>query len=112
MHGRELGYDTRLNSTKAFAALFCLLEWAQPIARAQQELAKQQRLERYAGSDELDREGRRLDRREFDETKRALHRVATGQMGWYRNRGGRYRSDMLEERLREYRELLAYLHDH
>lgn len=53
------------------------------------------RLRRYAGSDETDREGRRLDRREFKETTDALRWVATCQMGWYR-RNDRYRPDLLD----------------
>ena len=55
---------------------------------------EQERLRRYCGSHELDDEGRRLDRREFPETIRALHWLATCQMGWHRNRD-RYRRDLL-----------------
>ena len=50
----------------------------------------EERLQRYAGSHKTDREGQRLDRREFKETTEALRFLATCQMGWYRNRGGRY----------------------
>ncbi len=58
---------------------------------------EQDRLRHYAGSDETDADGRRLDRREFKETTRALHWLATSQMGWYRNENhrGRYRADLL-----------------
>lgn len=71
------------------------------LSREQQAravLVRQDRLRRYAGSDEVDDDGRRLDRREFDETKAALQWVATCQMGWYRNadQGGRYRADLLD----------------
>jgi hypothetical protein len=57
---------------------------------------EQARLNRYAGMEGTDEAGRQLDRREFEETKRALYWLATCQMGWYRNRGGRYRADLLE----------------
>lgn len=56
----------------------------------------QDRLQRYAGVDGADEDGRRLDQREFKETRDALQTLATAQMGWYRNRGGRYRLELLE----------------
>ncbi|WP_109471999.1 hypothetical protein [Ornithinimicrobium cavernae] len=70
-------------------------------ARADDELEKrereaQERLRRYAGVDGFDDEGRRLDQRQFQATRRALEFLAACQMGHYRNRGGRYPSDILE----------------
>jgi hypothetical protein len=65
-------------------------------AKARAVIEKQENLKRYAGVDGEDEEGRRLDRREFKETTDALRWLATCQMGWHRNRGGRYRTDMLE----------------
>jgi len=53
-------------------------------------------MEQYAGVDGVDEEGRRLDRREFEATTRALQILASAQMGWYQNRGGRYRPELLE----------------
>lgn len=53
------------------------------------------RLVRYAGVDGEDEDGRRLDQREFAETKKTLQWLGTMQMGWYNNRGGRYRSELL-----------------
>lgn len=96
LHGRELGYDTLRNSTKVFVALLSVLEWARPLADAKAEQLEREREERYAGSKECDEFGQRLDQREFKETKNALQRLAGMQMGWYRNRGGRYRPDLLE----------------
>lgn len=55
---------------------------------------EQERLQRYAGSNEVDAEGRRLDRREFKETMSALRWVATCQRGWYQDRGRRYRQEL------------------
>ena len=59
-------------------------------AAEQAKLDAEERLRRYAGSNKTDTEGRRLDRREFKETTKAFRFLATCQMGWYRNRGGRY----------------------
>jgi hypothetical protein len=62
-------------------------------------VTEQERLRRFAGSDEADAEGRRLDRREFKETMKALYWLAECMEGWYFNedRGGkRYRADLLE----------------
>lgn len=56
---------------------------------------EQERLRRYAGSQETDPEGRRLDRREFNETIKTLEWLADCQMGWYHN-DDRYRRDLLE----------------
>ena len=55
----------------------------------------EEQLRRYAGSNKMDTEGRRLDRREFKETTEALRFLATCQMGWYRSRGGRYHRENL-----------------
>ena len=33
LHGRELGYDTKVNSVKAFVALIAILEWLQAAAQ-------------------------------------------------------------------------------
>lgn len=55
------------------------------------------RLERFAGAKGNDEEGRRLDRREFTETRSALQWLATCHVGWYqRDDGGRYRRDLLD----------------
>lgn len=68
---------------------------AEELRIAEEEAA---RLKRYAGSDERDDDGRRLDRREFQETMDALRWLATCQMGWYDNQdrpdGLGYRSDL------------------
>lgn len=64
--------------------------------REQVVIDERERLERYAGSGETDEQGRRLDRREFKETIAALRYLSTCQMGWYRNRGGRYHADLLD----------------
>jgi hypothetical protein len=63
---------------------------------AQATADRQESLERYAGVDGADADGRRLDRREFEETADALLWLHTCQMGWYRNRGDSYRPDLLD----------------
>lgn len=70
-------------------ALAAFVEWAQPIAAARMR-AKQAELEaRYAGSDEIDQDGRRLDRRGFADVKKRLMRTLTYQWG-RRQHGKRY----------------------
>jgi hypothetical protein len=87
LHGRELGYDTLVNSTKALVLLLAILEWAQPRARAMVEQFRREREERYAGSDETDEEGRRLDRRGFEEAQQSLRWLQTVQAARFREAG-------------------------
>ncbi len=64
---------------------------------AEQAVADEERLVRYAGVDGVDVDGRRLDRREFEATARALRWVGTCQMGRHRREDwGRYRADLLD----------------
>jgi hypothetical protein len=72
LHGRELRYDTQMNSTKALVLLAAVIEWAQADAREKVERLRREREARHAGSDATDQEGRRLDRRGFNEVKAAL----------------------------------------
>ncbi len=64
--------------------------------RADEKQEAVERLKTYAGVDGVDEEERRLDQREFAETKKALQWLATMQMGWHQNRGGRYRPELLD----------------
>ena len=78
------------------AARGVVAEFLDDLRRAEQaKLDEEERLRRYRDSQDLDDEGRRLDRREFAATIHALQWLATCQMGWHRN-GGRYRRDMLK----------------
>jgi hypothetical protein len=100
MHGRELGYDTRINSTKTFVLLLAVVDWAQPRA---QELAARRHAEHealyagskalYAGSKAIDERGRRLDRRGFDQAQESLRKLSVRQMNEFR-RHGRYGDDL------------------
>jgi hypothetical protein len=60
---------------------------------------KKRRLRRYSGSDGTDADGRRLDRREFEQTMNALRLLGECEEGWFHNEHqGRtgYRADLLE----------------
>lgn len=63
-------------------------------AAHQKEDEKQYRLRRNAGVTGMDSDGRQLDQREFDATRKALRTLSTAHMGWYR-RCDRYRKDLL-----------------
>lgn len=87
MHGRELGYDTRINSTKAFVLLLAVVDWAQPRAR---ELAARLHAEHetlHAGSKAVDERGRRFDRRGFDQAQESLRKLSVRQMNEFRHHG-------------------------
>lgn len=90
--GKEMGSTSSFREAWRVAGKF--LAWAQEKEDTKGE--KNDRLTRYAGVNGVDEEGLRLDQREFDETKKALQALAGAQMGWYRNRGGRYRQGLLE----------------
>ena len=89
-------FTRKLGEVQTFsAARGVVAEFLDTLSRKEQATSdEEERLRRYSGSQELDDEGRRLDRREFAETIRSLHWLATCQMGWHRD-GGRYRRDLL-----------------
>ncbi|MFC7527568.1 hypothetical protein [Actinoplanes sp. GCM10030250] len=94
LHGRELAYDTRVNSAKTWSVLDALVEWALPKAREIVQARKMERQVRNAGSQDLDERGRRVDDREFDETRDALRLLGTSAMGWHRRQGS-FRADLV-----------------
>jgi hypothetical protein len=57
------------------------------------ERLRREREARYAGSDAIDQEGRRLDRRGFNEVKAALFAVGNGETVLFQ-REGRYTSNV------------------
>jgi hypothetical protein len=93
LHGRELGYDTRINSTKALVLLLAVMEWAQAKAHDLVQRSQREHEQRYAGSDETDESGRRRDRRGFDAVKTALLSLAAGQTMRFQ-REGTYSDDL------------------
>jgi hypothetical protein len=87
VHGRELAYGTKTNAIKTFVALSAVIEWARPTAAAETQRLQSEREQRYAGSDELDEWGRRLDRRGFDRVQRALEKIELYQHGRFSRAG-------------------------
>lgn len=92
LHGQELGYDTKRNSTKIWTALFAVIDAMKPRANRLNEKLKKEREARHAGSKDVDADGRRLDRRGFDDAKVLLFEVNAYQYGHYA-RTGQYTSD-------------------
>jgi hypothetical protein len=92
LHGQELGYDTEANSTKIWTALFAVVDAMKPRAKRLNERLKQELEARYTGSNEVDEEGRRLDRRGFEEAQSLLWDVNAYQYGHY-ERTGSYTAD-------------------
>jgi len=87
VHGRELAYDTRENSTKAFVLLAAVVEWAGPRIRAEIDRRRAERDQRFAGSNETDSQRRRLDRRGFEPTRAALQSLAFAEGAFWRTHG-------------------------
>ncbi|MCP3877277.1 MAG: hypothetical protein GY701_02615 [Sulfitobacter sp.] len=87
VHGTELAYDTLLNSTKVFVALFAFIEVAQQRAHEKSQAEAAARVEQHAGTGDVDDDGRQLDRREFDETKMSLMWIASAQERAIEERG-------------------------
>lgn len=92
------GWTNRIASAPNFMACREVVDlfWSERLAAQQAIVEETERLGRYAGSDQVDGYGKRLDRREFTETIAALRYLSTCHMGWYRNRGGRYQADLLD----------------
>lgn len=93
----NLRWARRVAGATSFRAAIAVVdEFEEDLERrAQEEQDAADRLVRYAGVDGVDEEGRRLDRREFEETTRALRWIGTCQMGWGRRETG-YRADILD----------------
>jgi hypothetical protein len=106
MHGRELAYDTAVNSTKCFVLLLAVWEWANRVFQIEADRRKTIRYQSHAGSDDVDERGWRLDRRGFTETRLALRNLDLAQRS-YRDRNDRYgtledlRSDVVASLLYE-----------
>ncbi|MBO1269683.1 hypothetical protein [Arthrobacter cavernae] len=86
-HGRELAYDTRVNSAKYWSVLDALVQWARPMAQQEAQRLRRERESASAGSQDVDANGRRLDNREFRETKDFLRKLLTSAMGWLASTG-------------------------
>ncbi|WP_104125740.1 hypothetical protein [Cryobacterium sp. Y57] len=93
-HGRELAYDTRVVSAKAWSLLDAIVEWALPLAREEADTRRARRQTEAAGSVDVDESGRRIDDREFSETCETLRFLASCAMGWW-SRENRLKDDFL-----------------
>ena len=106
MHGRELAYDTAVNSTKCFVLLLAVWEWANRVFQIEADRRKTIRYQSHAGSDDVDERGWRYDRRGFTETRLALKNLDLAQRSYW-DRTNRYgtleelRSDVVASLLYE-----------
>ncbi len=88
MHGRELRYDSKSNSTKSFVLLLAVWEWANRQLGAQAEARRQARYDEHAGSDGEAANGWRLDRRGFSDTRTRLKKLALAQSAYHDRHAG------------------------
>ncbi len=94
LHGRELAYDTRANSAKTWSVMDAVVHWALPHSRALADARRAARQTANSGSQDTDEWGRRVDDREFAETRDVLRLLGTSAMGWHRQRG-EFRDDLV-----------------
>jgi len=94
LHGRELAYDTRMNSVKTFVLLLAVWEWASRKLAKEAARRKDDRYMQHAGSSAVDRNGWRMDRRGFSTTRDALRQLAIAQRSFAERHG---RSATLED---------------
>lgn len=104
LHGRAAkansfvgGWAHEMTESQGVVSAWCV---GRKFLRAEQKRVDEQqkvaeRLKHHTGVEGADDEGRRLDQREFKETKDAFFSLATAQMGWH-NQKGRYRADLLD----------------
>lgn len=92
-HGRELAYDTRINSAKTWSLMDAMVEWAQPLMQAEVTRRRAERHAANAGSQDTDANGRRLDDREFVETAKMLQTLKGSALGRY-DRLGHFPHDL------------------
>lgn len=93
LHGRVLGFGTQTNSTKAIALLGGVINWLGPIAHVETERRQTVDEARWAGSREVDADGKRMDRRGFVETRDTLRSLAIREGNEHRQHGA-YRADL------------------
>lgn len=86
LHGQELAFDTKVNSAKSWSLLDVLVQWAMARGRQRDAKVAGQRGSTYAGSQDTDDRGRRLDDREFKVTRNGLFEVCAKQSTYARRR--------------------------
>lgn len=93
-HGRELAYDTRVNSAKNWSVLDALVAWARPMAALEAQRLREDKESANAGRMGANELGRRIDDREFRQTKNMLRKLQTSAAGWHRQ-NGKFRNDLV-----------------
>lgn len=91
LHGRDVAYDNYITSTKCVALLVAIWEWANERLGAIAAARHQARYDAHMGSDAVDDNGWRLDRRGFSATRSLLVEIA-GIQQLHRDQRGRYGS--------------------
>lgn len=76
MHGRDLAYPSRENSTKTIVLVVALAEYWPPAARRSSVTHRRQHETEVAGATTLDELGRLVDDREIPEVRRAAYDIA------------------------------------
>lgn len=100
LHGRELAFDTEVNSAKCWSLLDVVQRWAKPVAASLADERRAARLAVHAGSTDFDVSGAREDRREFRETKALLGKLESAAFGWF-GQLQNFRSDLVGGVFRE-----------
>lgn len=93
-HGRELAYDTRVNSAKNWSVLDALVDWARPMAAREALRLREETEQANAGIEGSDDFGRRIDDREFRQTKAILRKLLVAAEGWHRQ-NGKFPADLI-----------------
>lgn len=86
-HGRELAYDTRVNSAKSWSLFHALVQWALPLAQRRATELRHGREAANAGREGIDENGRRIDNREFRETRIMLDKLIARSLSWLSSPG-------------------------
>jgi hypothetical protein len=94
-HGRELAFDNEMVSAKTWSLLDAVVEWAMPRARSEADRRKSERQAETSGTDAVDEHGRRIDDREFAETRDVLRFLTTSAIGWW-SRDNAFKRDLLD----------------
>lgn len=94
LHGRELAYDTRINSAKTWSVMDAVVHWAVPHSHALADARRTARETANSGSQDTDERGCRVDDREFAETRDVLRLLGASAMGWHR-RKNQFRDDLV-----------------
>lgn len=93
----NMPWGKKLGEAASFSEALRVIDEFQAWERERRLAPRREReqLERFVGAQGADDDGKRLDQREFKETKDALRTLLFAQMGWHRKPGQRYREELL-----------------